>query len=48
MDLQPISLKSDRLLASKAPWDSVPYQENCYDGLPDLTELLRLLHADSA
>lgn len=35
-------------LASKAPWDSVPYQENCYDGLPDLTELLRLLHADSA
>jgi hypothetical protein len=48
MDLQPISLKSDRLLASKAPWDSVPHQENCYDGLPDLTELLRLLHADSA
>lgn len=35
-------------LASKAPWDSVPLQGNCYDGLPDLTEFIRLLHADNA
>lgn len=35
-------------LASKAPWDSVPLKGNCYDGLPDLTEFIRLLHADNA
>lgn len=44
-DGQDLEVVAHLCLASRASWASLPRQGACYDDLPDLSELIALLHA---